>query len=443
MLFLKITVIGLGYIGLPTAIMFANHGQKVIGIDVKKNVIEMLNEGKLHIEEPGLKEELHRAISSGNFTAQLEMEESDAFIISVPTPNLPDAYRSCDLTYVRDAIQKIIPFLKRGNVVILESTIAPRTTEDVVKPLLEDAGFIIGEDLFLVHCPERVLPGKIIHELVHNNRIIGGVTPNCVEAGKRVYGVFVKGELIEASAGAAELSKLMENTYRDVNIALSNELSKIGDALHINALEVIEMANKHPRVNLHSPGPGVGGHCLAVDPYFIVSAVPEQTPLIQQARLINNSMPNFILDKINGFMKKINGKKITICGVTYKGDVDDIRESPALEIVQLLDEQTDFALSIFDPHVKKPWIETDFEKAVHSADLLVILSDHSEFKWITEENLNSMNQKNIFDTKGIIQIKRNQEINIFDMGSLYQMKKKNSLEPLSALSTGGNEWKKQ
>lgn len=440
---MKITVIGLGYIGLPTAIMFANHGQQVIGIDVKKNVIEMLNEGKLHIEEPGLKEELDCAISSGNFTAQLEMEESDAFIISVPTPNLPDAYRSCDLTYVEDAVQKIIPFLKRGNVVILESTIAPRTTEDVVKPLLENAGFTIGEDLFLVHCPERVLPGKIIHELVHNNRIIGGVTPNCVEAGKRVYGVFVKGELIEASAGAAELSKLMENTYRDVNIALSNELSKIGEALHINALEVIEMANKHPRVNIHSPGPGVGGHCLAVDPYFIVSAAPEQTPLIQQARAINNSMPNFILDKINEFMEKINGKKITICGVTYKGDVDDIRESPALKVIQLLDEQTDFTLSIFDPHVKKPWIETDFEEAVHSADLLVILSNHSEFKWITEENLNSMNQKNIFDTKGIIQIKRNQEVNIFDMGSLYQMKKKNSLVPLSALGTGGNEWKKQ
>ncbi|WP_088815623.1 MULTISPECIES: nucleotide sugar dehydrogenase [Listeria] len=420
---MKIAVIGLGYIGLPTAIMFANHGQEVVGVDVKKEAVDMLNEGRLHLEEPGLQEELDKALLSKRFKAKLEPEAADVFIISVPTPNIPDEYLSCDLTHVKDAVNNILPFLEKGNVVILESTIAPRTTEDVVKPMLEEAGFIVGADVFLVHCPERVLPGKIIHELVYNNRIIGGLTPACIEAGKHVYGLFVQGELIEATAGAAELSKLMENTYRDVNIALANELAKIGDALQIDALEVIQMANKHPRVNLHSPGPGVGGHCLAVDPYFIVAATPENTPLIQKAREINNQMPHFILEKVKEFMNLIDGRKIVVCGVTYKGDVDDIRESPAIEIVQLLKDETDFEMTIFDPHVHKPWIEPNFEEAISGADLMLVLADHSEFRMIVAEQLDGMNQKNIFDTKNIIS--EMADARVYNMGSLYKMKRDN------------------
>lgn len=418
---MKIAVIGLGYIGLPTAIMFANHGQDVVGIDLKEDAVNMLNAGQIHIEEPGLQTELTKALLSGNFKAQLNLEEADVFIIAVPTPNKSDAYLSCDLKHVVDAVNKTVPHLKKGNVIILESTIAPRTTEDVVKPILEEAGFTIGKDIFLVHCPERVLPGKIIHELVYNNRIIGGLTPSCIDAGKQVYGVFVQGELIEATAGAAELSKLMENTYRDVNIALANELAKIGDTLGINALEVIEMANKHPRVNLHTPGPGVGGHCLAVDPYFIVAATPENTPLIRQARAINNSMPHFVVEKIKNFMAGIDGEKVAVFGVTYKGDVDDIRESPALEIVELLEKETDFEMSIFDPHVKATWIESDFEKAIENADLVCVLTDHSEFKTVVAEQFEGMKQKNIFDTKHVIPELK--ELAIYNMGNLYEMQK--------------------
>ncbi|MBC1435036.1 nucleotide sugar dehydrogenase [Listeria rocourtiae] len=418
---MKIAVIGLGYIGLPTAIMFANHDQRVIGIDLKADAVNMLNAGKIHIEEPGLQTELTKALLSGNFKAQLDLEEADVFIIAVPTPNKADAYRTCDLKYVKNAVKKTLPYLKKGNVMIVESTIAPRTTEDVVKPILEENGFIVGEDIFLVHCPERVLPGRIIHELVHNNRIIGGLTPACIEAGKKVYGIFVQGELIEATAGAAELSKLMENTYRDLNIALANELAKIGDTLGINALEVIEMANKHPRVNLHQPGPGVGGHCLAVDPYFIVATTPQNTPLIQQARAINNSMPNFIAEKVKGLMEAINGKKITFLGVTYKGDVDDIRESPALEIIELLGKETTFEFAIFDPHVKASWVEPDLEKAVEGSDLICVLTDHSEFKMITAEKLAGMRQQHIFDTKNVIP--KIETVAIYNMGNLHEMQK--------------------
>ncbi|MBC2159654.1 nucleotide sugar dehydrogenase [Listeria booriae] len=420
---MKIAVIGLGYIGLPTAIMFANHGQQVIGIDVKEDAVNMLNEGRIHIEEPGLQAELHQALLFGNFRAQLEVEPADVFIIAVPTPNRPDVYLSCDLTHVKDAVRKTLSFLQKGNVLILESTIAPRTTEDVVKPMLEEAGFTVGEDIFLVHCPERVLPGKIIHELVHNNRIIGGLTPACVKAGKKVYDVFVQGELIEATAGAAELSKLMENTYRDVNIALANELAKIGDALGINALEVIEMANKHPRVNLHYPGPGVGGHCLAVDPYFIVASTPQNTPLIQQARKINNSMPHYIVEKVRDLMSSVDGKKVAVFGVTYKGNVDDIRESPAIEIIQLLKQETGLEVSVFDPHVKATWIERSLEKSVQNADLVLVLTDHSEFKMLVDNQFASMKQKNILDTKNIIPELK--EMAIYNMGNLHEIQKGN------------------
>jgi UDP-N-acetyl-D-mannosaminuronic acid dehydrogenase len=398
---MKIVTIGLGYIGLPTAIMFANHEQDVIGVDIKEDVIETLNKGHVHLEEPGLEAELQKAIEVGRFKAQTHVEAADAFIIAVPTPNKNDDYKSCDLTYVIDGVKSVLPFLEKGNTVIVESTIAPRTTEDVVKPLIEEAGFTIGKDIFLVHCPERVLPGKILHELKYNNRIIGGVTDLCTEAGKKIYSIFVEGELIASSASAAELSKLMENTYRDVNIALANELVKIGDDLNIDALEVIEMANKHPRVNIHSPGPGVGGHCLAVDPYFIVASTPETTPLIQTARAINTSMPDFVFDKTKELMAHIHGKKITVLGVTYKGNVDDIRESPALEIAHKLIEDGTYQISIFDPHVDRDWIEKDFKEATRDSDLLLVLSDHNEFKNIVEEDLSEMKQLYVFDTKNV------------------------------------------
>ncbi|EUJ47201.1 nucleotide sugar dehydrogenase [Paenilisteria rocourtiae] len=398
---MKLVVMGLGYIGLPTAIMFANHNQDVLGIDVNEKVIKELNTGKIHIEEPGLQAELDRAIQNNKFKAGLVVEPADAFIVSVPTPNKNDALKSCDLSYVLSAVTNILPVLQKGNTIIIESTIAPRSTEDHILPLVESTGLIVGKDVFLVHCPERVLPGQIIHELIYNNRIIGGVTPACTEAGKKIYSVFVKGELIESAASTAEMSKLMENTYRDVNIALANELVHISAKLGINALDVISMANKHPRVNLHQPGPGVGGHCLAVDPYFIAAAAPAESHLIQRSRHINSTMPNFIVENTIALMNKIQGKKIAVFGLTYKGDIDDIRESPALEIYHELEAMGQYDVVAYDPHVQAGFVESDMAVATADADLVLVLVDHSEFRDITPQSLTNMREVAVLDTKNI------------------------------------------
>ncbi|MBC2189799.1 nucleotide sugar dehydrogenase [Listeria booriae] len=422
---MKLVVIGLGYIGLPTAIMFANHNQDVVGIDVNKHVINELNEGKIHIEEPGLQAELDKAIQNKAFRATMDIEPANAFIVSVPTPNHEDALKSCDLTYVKSAVQNILPVLRKGNTIIIESTIAPRSTEDEILPLVESTGLIVGKDVFLVHCPERVLPGQIIHELIYNNRIIGGVTPACTAAGKAIYSVFVKGELIEATASTAEMSKLMENTYRDVNIALANELVHISAELNINALDVIDMANKHPRVNLHQPGPGVGGHCLAVDPYFIAAAAPEQSRLIQDARHINTTMPDFIVANTVALMKKQHGKKIAVFGLTYKGDIDDIRESPALEIYDKLKKAGTFDVVAYDPHVQADFVERSMEQATTGADMVLILADHTEFRSLTGFDLANMKQMIVLDTKNIIEekITIDSYFNLGNIASIYDTEK--------------------
>jgi UDP-N-acetyl-D-mannosaminuronic acid dehydrogenase len=418
---MKITTIGLGYIGLPTSIMFAKHGVEVVGVDVKPEVIESLNSGRIHIEEPGLQKALEDVISENKFRASLTPESADTFIISVPTPNNNDEYKSMDPSYVLSAVQAILPYLEKGNVVIVESTIAPRTTVDLVQPIIEGAGFVVGEDIYLVHCPERVLPGQILHELVHNNRIVGGVTSACTEAGAEVYATFVQGEIIKTNANTAEMSKLMENTFRDVNIALANELTKVCNELGIDALEVIEMANKHPRVNLHTPGPGVGGHCLAVDPYFIVAKTPQTANLINLSRSINVSMPRYVVDNVNTLMEQVEGKKVTIFGLTYKGNVDDIRESPAMEIYEMLRAEDKYEVVAYDPHVQMSWVEQDMEAAVFGSDLVLILTDHNEFKVLEWSKLSSMNHVRIFDTKNVVS---NPEEDYINYGNLYQFVKK-------------------
>ncbi|ASB87136.1 nucleotide sugar dehydrogenase [Bacillus sonorensis] len=423
---MKICTIGLGYIGLPTSIMFAKHNVEVVGVDVKQEVIDSLNAGIIHIEEPGLQEALNEVVQAGNFRASLEPEEANAFIISVPTPNRNDEHKSCDLTYVLDAVKTILPFIKKGNVIIVESTIGPRSMDDYVKPLVEEAGFVIGEDVYLVHCPERVLPGQILHELVYNNRIVGGITPACTEAGARVYSAFVKGEMIKTNAKTAEMSKLMENTFRDVNIALANELAKVCNELEIDALDVIEMANKHPRVNLHQPGPGVGGHCLAVDPYFIVAKAPETAKLIDLSRSINTSMPYYVADNVNALLEKTNGKTITVFGLTYKGNVDDIRESPAMEIYEILKEQGRYEVRAYDPHVKKDFVINDIEEAVEESDLILILADHNEFKELNWAQLSNMSTKQIFDTKNIVK-NRSNDFKYINFGSLHESVQKETV----------------
>ena len=399
---MKLTTIGLGYIGLPTSIMFAKHGVDVLGVDIKQEAVDMLNGGTIHIEEPGLQEALEEVLETGKFRAATTAEEADAYIIAVPTPNNNDEHKSADISIVMSGVKSIVPLLKKGDTVIVESTIAPRTMDDHVAPYLEEQGFKIGEDIFLVHCPERVLPGQIMEELVYNNRIVGGMTPQCVEAGKKVYGTFVQGEMIETNAKTAEMSKLMENTYRDVNIALANELAMICNRLDINVHEVIEMANKHPRVNLHTPGPGVGGHCLAVDPYFIIAEAPEESPLIQLSRSINVSMPEYVVSITKKMLSKLNGNKVTVFGLTYKGDVDDIRESPAFDIYELLRKEEGLEVNTYDPHVKMDFVEKDMKSAVTDSSLVLVLSDHSEFKILTDNDFETMKDKVIFDTKNVV-----------------------------------------
>ena len=419
---MKICVVGLGYIGLPTSAMFASHDCEVVGVDVTQAVVDTLNAGNIHIEEPGLGEVIKEVVANGKFRASMTPEEADAFILAVPTPNLDDEFKSCDLTYVISAAKSILPYLKKGNTVIVESTIAPRSTNDFVKPVFEAAGFTIGEDLYLAHCPERVLPGQILHELKYNNRIVGGITPACTEHAAAVYGIFVEGELIKTEAKTAELSKCMENTFRDVNIALANELAKVCYKLDINCLDVIAMANKHPRVNIHQPGPGVGGHCLAIDPYFICAKAPEEAKIIRLARDTNTSMPEFVVEKTKMLIDGIENPKIAAFGVTYKGNVDDVRESPSMEIVEMLQHEG-YNIAVYDPHVNNPEY-VDLDTAVTDADIIVVLTDHNEYKNMDLAAIaKKMKHSVLFDTRNIVHGAEGTGLTVVNYGNLYQFKK--------------------
>lgn len=412
---MKICIVGQGYIGLPTAALFTRSDCEVVGVDVNEEIIDNLNKGKIHIEEPGIAEIIKNAIDNNRYHASLTPEKADAFIITVPTPYIADNY-SCDLSYVVEACNEILPFIEKGNTVIVESTIAPMSTDDVIKPIFEKSGYTIGKDLYLAHCPERVLPGKIIEELIHNDRIIGGITPECSKKASEVYGQFVEGELMLTEAKTAELSKCMENTYRDVNIALANELAKICAEIGVNALDVIKMANKHPRVNLHSPGPGVGGHCLAIDPYFIYAKAPETAKIIKLARDTNNSMPQFVYENV---CKIIPEGKISIFGVSYKGNTGDDRESPAYEIIALL-ENKGYEIAIYEPHIERENF-VDFNEAIEGSNLILILADHNEFKEMDYESIkDKMETPIIFDTKNILE-EVPKGIELYNYGNLYKL----------------------
>ncbi|GGE54724.1 UDP-N-acetyl-D-mannosamine dehydrogenase [Pullulanibacillus camelliae] len=416
---MKICTIGLGYIGLPTSVMFAQNGVDVVGVDINPNIVEALNKGDVHIEEPGLAEALRMVVQNGQFRASLFTEQADAFIISVPTPNAEDTYRSCDISIVLQGLKQIIPHLSKGNTIIVESTIAPRTTEDEIVPMIEQAGWKVGEDIFVVHCPERVLPGQILHELIYNNRIVGGVTSACADAGADLYKIFVKGEIVKTNAKTAEMSKLIENTFRDVNIALSNELAKLCIELDINVYDVIQMANKHPRVNLLQPGPGVGGHCLAVDPYFIVAKSPETAQIIKTAREVNRSMPHFIIEQVNALLEPISRPKIVVFGITYKANVDDIRESPALEIIKQLKEAGTH-VNIYDPHVHNGFFEDlSIEEAIDGAHMILLLTDHDEFKSINYDALaERMELPLLLDTRHCIDTEQWHNMAVVNLGNI-------------------------
>lgn len=377
---MKICIIGLGYIGLPTAAMFATNGHTVVGVDVNRKVVEALNQGRIIIEEPHLEDLVKQAAEDGSLFASDKPEKADAFIICVPTPILSD--KTADLSFVENSIRTILPYLEKGNIVILESTSPPGTTRDLICPIIEEAGFKPGEDIYLAYCPERVLPGRILKELKENSRVVGGINAKSAEIVKELYKSFVQGEIYTSDATTAEMCKLMENTFRDVNIALANELAKLCEKLGVNAWDVIKYANKHPRVNIHMPGPGVGGHCIAVDPWFIVEKLPETAQIITLARKTNDSMPHYVLNRIAELTKDIAGtRKICILGVTYKPNVDDMRESPVAELAELLKQEKDFDIVVVDSHVNfEGSRDRDIYEAVVGSHLLVLGVNHDEFK---------------------------------------------------------------
>lgn len=397
----KICIVGLGYIGLPTSTMFSCYGHKVIGVDVNENVVNNINKGKIIIEEPNLEELVEDVVKKGNLIASTSPKESDVFIISVPTPIKDD--KTSDMSYVISATKSIVKYLKKGNIVVLESTSPVGTTEEVVKPIIEESGLKVGRDIMLGYCPERVIPGKIIYELKNNDRVIGGIDKKSAEEIRKIYKTIVDGNIYLTDCKTAELCKLMENTYRDVNIALSNELLLICDKLNINVWEVIEYSNKHPRVNLHTPGPGVGGHCLAVDPWFIIEKEPELSNIIKSSRLLNDSMPQYVYNMVDKILQKDKSKKITILGITYKANTDDMRESPIINLMNKL-LKNNYNVKVFDPYVKDFQINChNILEACKDSDLLILGVNHDYFKNLPWNEIKATMKSNIIlDTRNFL-----------------------------------------
>lgn len=425
---MRVCVVGLGYIGFPTACLLAKAGHEVIGVDRNVAILEDLREGRLHIvNEPDLQEIARAVLESGALKVAEAPSPSDAFILCVPTPfervsdpTVPAsgaeeaavaaesgigrvqggtrrAYPRADFTFVVEALQSIGPHVRPGNLVVLESTVPPGTTERVVVPALEAYG-LGPEQVYVAHAPERVLPGAIVREMVKNDRIIGGVTPEAAKVAYDLYSSFVEGDIVTTDAITAEFIKLVENAYRDVNIAFANELARISSHIGVDVWEVITLANRHPRVRILQPGPGVGGHCIAVDPYFIIQEAENLTPLLQAARQVNESMPREVVRLIRN-IAPVHGR-VALLGAAYKGNVADERESPSLKVAQLL-EQEGYEISIHDPYVKRYAVA--LQDVVRSADLLVILTDHSDYRGLDPGSVAGLvRRKTVFDTRGVI-----------------------------------------
>lgn len=388
---------GLGYIGLPTASFLGIKGYDVIGVDVSPEVVDSINGGNIHIVEPDLDLLVKSAVNAGKLKANLEPSEADVFILAVPTP-FKDNYDP-DLSYVERATRAIAPYVKPGNLIILESTSPVGTTEETVARLLREHGHDIDNEIFISHCPERVLPGQILVELVQNDRIVGGINSRSTEIAARFYREFVSGEVLETNARTAELSKLTENAFRDVNIAFANELSIICEQENIDPWEMIKLANRHPRVNILQPGAGVGGHCIAVDPWFIISRAGERAKLIKCAREVNNYKPQWIIEKIVCKAKKFKRPVIACLGLSYKPDVDDLRESPALYISKELIKLDIGQLFFCEPNLKThpSYTLTPYQEAIEAADIIVVLVNHKEFHSLS---LKKLNEKIVIDACG-------------------------------------------
>ena len=420
--FSTITVVGLGYIGLPTAAVLASRKLKVIGVDVNDHVVDLINQGRIHIVEPDLDILVHASVSEGYLTATTQPKPADVFLIAVPTPFIvgQDGSYTPDISFIKAATKSIAPVLKRGSLVILESTSPVGTTEQMASWLGQERPDLTfpqeyGEnsDIRIAYCPERVLPGRVLEELVTNDRVIGGLTEKCSIIASQLYKTFVKGECIVTNARTAEMCKLTENSYRDVNIAFANELSIICDKLDINIWELINLANRHPRVNILRPGSGVGGHCIAVDPWFIVSKTPSEAQLIRSARLVNDSKPEWVLNKLKALLqhqiKQSNNTKkrfvVACLGLSFKPDIDDLRESPAVYIAGKIADLHNIELMIVEPHImqlpdslENKATLSSINEVKHKADIVIILVAHQHFK---ESKVNQWKDINIMDVCGL------------------------------------------
>ena len=408
----RLVILGLGYIGLPTAVAIATRGIDVVGVDINPVTVAAVNRGEVPFVEPDLAVGVSGAVAMGRLMATDETPEADAFIIAVPTPFNDD--RSADLSYVRAAAEQIAARLKSGDIVVLESTSPPGTTAKVadwIAALRPDLKMPRdgenSQDIYVAHCPERVLPGRIMIEMVTNDRVIGGLTPKCAEKASSIYRLFAQGEIHLTDAASAEMSKLVENAYRDVNIAFANEISLISESVHIDVWEVIRLANRHPRVNILSPGPGVGGHCIPVDPWFIVSTAPNLARLIRTAREVNDHQPHHIAEQVVEKAQKFRAPTVACLGLTFKANVDDVRESPAIEVVGLIAKALpNVQVLVADPYVDKVprslegysnvRLEGGYE-AVEKADIVVLLVEHDPFKAIRHSRLGG---KIVYDTRG-------------------------------------------
>lgn len=402
-----INVIGLGYIGLPTALMFAKSGIEVVGTDYNKELVDTLKAGQLTFEENGLKELFDEAVEKGiKFTT--DYQNTDIYIISVPTPYDADT-KKIDPKYIISSIKSIMEVCHKGAIVVLESTVSPGTIDRFVRPIIEENNFIIGEDIHIVHAPERIIPGNMVYELENNSRTIGADSVEVGEKIKEYYASFCKGEIVLTDIRSAEMSKVVENTFRDINIAFANELAKICREDNMDVYEIISIANRHPRVNILQPGPGVGGHCISVDPWFLVGDYPETVNIIKAAREVNDGMPMHVLSRIKTIMEDHNitsYDEVGLYGLTYKENVDDVRESPTLQLLDILNEKNITGIKVFDPYVKKDLVNNQFhsfEQFLSGIKLVVIMVAHNEIK----ENLRLIADKLVLDTKNII--KENKE----------------------------------
>ena len=402
---MKINVIGLGYIGLPTALMFATHGVEVVGTDYNKELVETLNEGKTTFEEKGLDGLFKKALKS-NIKFTTEYQQEDVYIISVPTPYEKEN-KKIDPKYVISAVETVLQVCKKGAIIVIESTISPGTIDKFVRPVIKEKGYETGKDIHLVHAPERIIPGNMIYELENNSRTIGADEKEIGEKIKKLYASFCKGDIVVTDIKTAEMTKVIENTFRDINIAFANELSRICRKENMDVYEVIKIANKHPRVNILQPGPGVGGHCISVDPWFLVGDYPDIVNVIKAAREVNDGQPGFVLERLRAILKENNISdlsKVGIYGLTYKDNVDDIRESPTLQMLEKLSKDEKEKFKVYDPYIKKEITKNqyfNFDEFIKDINVIIIMNAHDHIK----ENIEKINNMLILDTKNIIESK--------------------------------------